>query len=376
MSKRNFPFQLPAVSQQLFKVASRQHENEQADIEASAITPQFLKQAFLSHLSGFTFRNLGKIKQDIDPSLWKQLELQYVQILQGNLQFLNLHQKMVQLLEANDIPFAVLKGLDLLFRTYREEGIRHISDIDLLIRPQDLPAVTQLFKDNGFQCKQSIDKSAFHEKHFQLHAPLQATFQGLNIDVHILLFDTFLGFDFPTQTLLANRERIEWNNQHTWVLAASDAALFNLLHLYVHLDKGNHFKMSSFLDVQRTIEALDYPKNKANYPKQIQVKIDYVIDCMVWLGLLDDTYLPQRKKAPARYFFYLLFFLQEISPSKWQTLRYKFIPRLFLYQFSWKTVPLLFHEAFPSKRYLQYSAPNSSYLGAWLKRLQHFTRKK
>lgn len=376
MSSRKFPFVLPEVSRQLFEVATNPNVIENANFDCQEISDSFIKQAVLSHLSGFVYRNLSPAKEKVDPQLWKQLEFQYVQVLQGNHQFLRLHQQMVQLFEQNHIPFAVLKGLDLLFRTYREEGIRHISDIDLLIRPQDLQAVTQLFKDNGFQCKQSIDKSAFHEKHFQLHAPMQATFHGLNIDVHILLFDTFLGFDFPTQTLLGNRERIEWNNQHTWVLPASDAALFNLLHLYVHLDKGNHFKMSSFLDVQRTIEALDYQKNRANYSKQIQAKIDYVIDCMVWLGLLEHDFLPDRKKAPARYFFYLLFFLQAVQPTFEQTLRFKFIPRLFLYQFSWKTIPLLFHEAFPSKRYLQYSAPNSSYLGAWLKRLQHFTQNK
>ena len=376
MSSPNFPFDLPEVSKQLFAIAARPSAIEMTTFEPKIVSAPFIKQAVLSHLSGFVYGNLSPVKEKVDPKLWKQLELQYVQVLQGNHQFLRLHQQMVQLFEQNQIPFAVLKGLDLLFRTYREEGIRHISDIDVLILPEDLQKVTDLFKANGFNCKQSIDKSSFHEKHYQLHAPLQASLSGLNIDVHILLFDTFLGFEFPTKPLLNERLKIDWGQHHTCVLEPKDAALFNLLHLYVHLDKGNHFKMSSFLDVQRTIHALDYPSNKAQYPKQIQVKIEYVIDCMVWLGLLEHNFLPQRKKAPARYFFYLLFFLQTSQPTFGQTLRYKFFPRLFLYQFSWKTLPLLFHEVFPSRRYLLYSAPNSSYLGAWLKRLQHFTRKK
>jgi hypothetical protein len=235
---------------------------------------------------------------------------------------------------------------------------------------------TEIFENAGFKCKQSIDKSSFHEKHFQLHAPLQASLNGLNIDVHILLFDSFLGFEFDTEALLSKRQLIEWNQQKTYVLTANDAALFNLLHLYVHLDKGNHFKMSSFIDVQRTIHELNYPANKAQYSAAIQEKIEYIIDCMVWLGLIENSYLPQRKKAPARYFFYLLFFLQTLQPTVIQTLRYKFFPRLFLYSFSWKTLPLLFHEAFPSKRYLLYGAPNRSYLSAWIYRLKHFTRKK
>ncbi len=376
MPSTRYSSELPAVSKQLFAIAASPNAVEMTTFEPKVISTALIKQAVLSHLSGFIYRNLSPVKEQLDPKLWKQLELQYVQVLQGNHQFLRLHQQMVQLFEQNQIPFAVLKGLDLLFRTYREEGIRHISDIDVLILPEDLQKVTDLFIANGFKCKQSIDKSSFHEKHYQLHAPLQASLNGLNIDVHVLLFDTFLGFNFPTKPLLNNRIQIDWEQQFTFVLDPKDAALFNLLHLYVHLDKGNHFKMSSFLDVQRTIHALDYPANKAQYPKQIQVKIEYVIDCMVWLGLLEHDFLPQRKKAPARYFFYLLFFLQALHPTFGQTLRYKFFPRLFLYQFSWKTLPLLFHEVFPSKRYLLYSAPNSSYIGAWIKRLQHFTRKK
>ena len=174
MSSPKFPFQLPEVSKQLFMLAANTYSLENTTFDLKIISAPFIKQAVLSHLSGFAYHNLSPVKENVDPKLWKQLELQYVQVLQGNHQFLNLHQQMVALLEANEIQFAVLKGLDLLFRTYREEGIRHISDIDLLILPEDLQKVTDLFKANGFKCKQSIDKSSFHEKHNQLHAPLQA----------------------------------------------------------------------------------------------------------------------------------------------------------------------------------------------------------
>lgn len=376
MSSPRFPFELPVVSKKLFELAAAQSDLEIETFEPTIISAPFLKQAVLSHLSGFAYRKLSPVKGQIEPKLWKQLELQYVQLLQGNHQFLNLHQQMVALLEANKIQFAVLKGLDLLFRTYREEGIRHISDIDLLILPEDLQKVTDLFEAHGFKCNLQVYVSKFYEKHIPNHAPLQASFNGLNIDVHVFVLNKKSQSYFSTNDLILNREKIFWNDQYTYVLEKKNSALFVILHLHKHIDHGNAIKMSSFIDVQKTISALDYPNNKAQYPKQIQVKIEYVIDCMVWLGLLENDFLPQRKKAPARYFFYLLFFLQAIQPTFGQTLRYKFFPRLFLYQFSWKTLPLLFHEVFPSKRYLLYSAPNSSYLGAWLKRLQHFTRKK
>lgn len=376
MSSPKFPFQLPEVSKQLFMLAANPSSIENITFDPKIISATFIKQTVLSHLSGFAYRNLSPVKENVDPKLCKQLELQYVQVLQGNHQFLNLHQQMVQLLEANKIQFAVLKGLDLLFRTYREEGIRHISDIDLLILPEDLQKVTDLFKANGFKCTLKFPISKFYEKHIPNHAPLQASFNGLNIDVHVFVLNKKSQSNFSTENLILSRDKIFWNNQYTYVLEKKNSALFVILHLHKHIDHGNAIKMSSFIDVQKTISALDYPNNKAQYPKHIQTKIEYVIDCMVWLGLLEHDFLPQRKKAPARYFFYLLFFLQAIQPTFGQTLRYKFFPRLFLYPFSWKTLPLLFHEVFPSKRYLLYGAPNSSYLGAWWKRLKHFTRKK
>jgi hypothetical protein len=376
MSKRPFPFQLPEVIKQLFILAANPSSIESEEFDPKIITAPFVKQAVLSHLSGFVYHNLSPVKEKVDPQLWKQLELQYVQVLQGNHQFLRLHQQMAQLFEQNQIPFAVLKGLDLLFRTYREEGIRHISDIDVLILPEDLQKVTSILETNGFKCNLQVYVSKFYEKHIPNHAPLQASLNGLNIDVHVSVLNKKSQSYFITNNLILNREKLFWDDYHTYLLEIKNSALFIILHLHKHIDHGNAIKMSSFLDVQRTIQALDYPQNKAQYPNQIQTKIEYIIDCMVWLGLLEHDFLPDRKKAPARYFFYLLFFLQAVQPTFGQTLRYKFFPRLFLYQFSWKTLPLLFHEVFPSKRYLLYSAPNSSYLGAWIKRIQHFTRKK
>jgi hypothetical protein len=374
-SASKYPFSLSKEALQLFQLAI--HQNDNTSSQQIIVDKRFFQLAQLSHLSGFAYRNLKLAAFEPTEMLsWRALEMQYLKIDASNHAFIELLTKLQPVLEKAQIPYAVLKGMDLLFRTYQETGIRHISDIDLLIRPQDLDKLQTILTQLGFSCKPSIDKSAFHEKHFQLHAPLQASFNGLNIDVHILLFDTFLELNFSTEKLLWNRTKVSWKDQYTWVLNAKDAALFNLLHLWVHLDKGNHFKMSSFIDVYHTLKELDYPSQKNTFSKSVQRKIEEVIDCMIWLGLLEDNYLPNRKAAPSRYFFYLKFFLQELKPTLGQQLRYKFLPRLFLYSFSWKTLPLLFFEAFPSKRYLNYTSPNRSYLTAWLLRLGHFTRKK
>jgi hypothetical protein len=131
---------------------------------------------------------------------------------------------------------------------------------------------------------------------------------------------------------------------------------------------------SSFLDVLLTLPALDYPNNKHHFEVNVQTKIEHVIDCMIWMGLLNEDYLPSRKKAPKRYYFYIQFFLKEQKPTLIQLIRFKFFPRLVPSSFSWKILPLIFFEVFPSKKYLSKGNPNSHYAIAWFKRLKYFAR--
>ncbi len=53
------------------------------------------------------------------------------------------------------IEFIVLKGADLLSRLYGMRGTRPLSDVDLLVHQQDLPAIHRLLTESGFA--QQID---------------------------------------------------------------------------------------------------------------------------------------------------------------------------------------------------------------------------
>jgi hypothetical protein len=58
-------------------------------------------------------------------------------------------------LEQRGIAFVVLKGADVISRLYGLRGSRPLSDVDLLVRDQDLPAIDRLLAELGFS--QQID---------------------------------------------------------------------------------------------------------------------------------------------------------------------------------------------------------------------------
>ena len=62
MSSPRFPFELPVVSKKLFELAAAQSDFEIETFEPTIISAPFLKQAVLSHLSGFAYRKLSPVK--------------------------------------------------------------------------------------------------------------------------------------------------------------------------------------------------------------------------------------------------------------------------------------------------------------------------
>ena len=49
-----------------------------------------------------------------------------------------------------DITPILLKGIDLINRVYSDHGVRFLSDVDLLITPEDLPPLTKIMLANGY----------------------------------------------------------------------------------------------------------------------------------------------------------------------------------------------------------------------------------
>lgn len=74
----------------------------------------------------------------------------YSSVSRGNAAAMETFHSFAALLERAQIPFLVLKGLDVLIRLYGIRGIRPLSDVDLLVRATDLAAIDRILTEAGY----------------------------------------------------------------------------------------------------------------------------------------------------------------------------------------------------------------------------------
>ena len=67
-------------------------------------------------------------------------------------------------------PAVVLKGAALVGTVYRNAALRPMRDIDLLVRPDDLPAVETLFEESGYTLDDGhrAHKEWYYTRHYHL----------------------------------------------------------------------------------------------------------------------------------------------------------------------------------------------------------------
>ncbi|MEQ1795781.1 MAG: nucleotidyltransferase family protein [Nitrospira sp.] len=74
----------------------------------------------------------------------------YAHVSSGNAAAMDQLHSFAALLEQAQIPFLVLKGLDVLIRLYGIRGIRPLSDIDLLVHETDLGTLDRILIEAGY----------------------------------------------------------------------------------------------------------------------------------------------------------------------------------------------------------------------------------
>lgn len=95
--------------------------------------------------------------------------------------------KIFDYLQNAQIDFLILKGWAFMGDIYTDLSQRLISDVDILLKPQDLKRVASFLQESGYTCfvgSQFLDNQSAGAAN---HAPLELSFsnqQGTNIDLH------------------------------------------------------------------------------------------------------------------------------------------------------------------------------------------------
>lgn len=255
----------------------------------------FVSRAAGAHLTPLLARNLKTVSSNIIPAqVIALITSSYHSVLARNIILYTDFQQIATMWHRNGIPVIPLKGIYLAEQVYQDIGLRHLSDIDLLLRPQDMEASLVLASAQGWTVHKEEHQSEHFKEHFGTHHPFKLVKGATLVELHVHIH----------RASSAYRVRIEdfWQRASTGVLSDCTVqmpdALDTLLHLCLHLHKhlyGSEVKIVSFCDIREFIRAndpLDWPQLMArakDYAAEEQVAAIMLVCHRFWGCAVPDA---------------------------------------------------------------------------------------
>ena len=131
------------------------------------------------------------------------------------------------------VPF---KGPALAMATYGDIGLRDFSDLDLLVRVDDLDAVQRLLVSQGYKPREDI--AGAQRSLFLRHECEQGftrSHNGILVEIHWRFAQGWFGFPFDLSTRWNNLVEFDLMGCRTWSFSAEDQLLLLCVHGAKHL---------------------------------------------------------------------------------------------------------------------------------------------
>lgn len=178
-----------------------------------------------------------------------KLKSTYYKVLSRNILFQNVFSQLITEFTKYSISFIPLKGIYLSEWLYGDMGLRQLSDIDILIKPEDAKRTLFLLESLGFKSQisinEQIEKDDINLVHF---SPMMLN--GISIEVHIkLLKDNFI----PVESIWEHSVKCFISNQPVKVLWLHDMLIHVCLHLNKHMLNGT-MQFTGWLDIVNLLE--------------------------------------------------------------------------------------------------------------------------
>ena len=220
-------------------------EGHLRSIPASFNWNYFLQRAIATNLAGYLLPYPEIAEKHYPTQIYPKIKSYQQRILLHSIQLLEGVKILNNALNEQGIQHAFLKGCSLLIRKEANLKMRQVSDID----PTKQKEVVALLQRIGAHVKSFIYKSEWHQNQQLEHAPIQAVFMGLSLDIHTRLFRSDKRYEISTSQLLEQVVYYDFEDQKIPLLADHQAQLFTILHAHKHLYYGNAFKVGSINDL-------------------------------------------------------------------------------------------------------------------------------
>ena len=123
-------------------------------LEADLYWPFILAESRKEGVACLLYHNLSQFKNKIPPDILSRLEETYCTNAYRNVKIYDAIASVLSLIHKEGLKMIPLKGLFLAEKVYNDIGLRAIiSDIDLLVKKEDLPSIERLLENLGYSMR-------------------------------------------------------------------------------------------------------------------------------------------------------------------------------------------------------------------------------
>jgi hypothetical protein len=184
-------------------------------------------------------------KYGLNSKVFNDLKNRFERHAFRNLKFLTVYRELIRVLNKENIPVIILKGIALIELIYSNPALRPMIDIDLLIAKKDVDHVKQIMNHMG---------SRFMDKHVSkisstIHKHIPGfIYKGVLVEYHTQLVSKKSNIHIDIDAVWKNKQEMLLHNEYVYTLDYEWSLLFLCIHAQSHLLDGK-FKLIWFIDI-------------------------------------------------------------------------------------------------------------------------------
>jgi hypothetical protein len=151
----------------------------------------------------------------------------YLESLASNLAYFEELNAILEKCRVENLEMMVLKGPVLAQSLYEDHGLRPFTDIDILVKRNDMAACRQCMEALGYRiCEDNRPLDFYDKYHFHHVYTKQTDFMNFTVEIHWDLFSPHSSIRFDLPSLWENKITLSTNKAHINTLSWDDHFLY------------------------------------------------------------------------------------------------------------------------------------------------------
>jgi hypothetical protein len=254
------------------------------DFPGSTVTwSRFAEKACQLGVAGLILESARNHGIDLPKAVLDRLTRQATLVAANNLRARAALEPLFEGLNQAGIEVMLLKGAALNRSMYARPDLRPMTDVDLLIKPQDVPSTTALLKSAG--CRRGFDlirDDFFPKYHYEAEFLTDST-NPVRIDLHARPFRPLrVSRTMPDDAFFDDAACVQWGNAEALIPSTENM----LIHLTAHAAFHGCSRLLWLYDIHRFLLTCS---NKVDWDRFLKRAETWRLSLAVWEGIHSAT---------------------------------------------------------------------------------------